>query len=92
VHFPSFSNSPNILLSGGNDEKIILWDYNTSQNGFHSSAAASCHATSVSHGFLIRSVIKHGSKINWIKSHSTNKNLVYIADLSNQITMYEMVA
>lgn len=91
VHFPSFSNSPNLLLSGGNDEKIVLWDYNTSQNGFHSNAAAALHATSFSDGYMIRSINKHGSKINWIKSYTTNKNLVYIADLSNQITIYEVV-
>lgn len=81
-----------MLLSGGNDEKILLWDYNTNQNGFHSSgAAAASHRTTSCPGFGFKCSIKHGSKINWIKSFSTDKNLVYVADLTNQITIYEVI-
>lgn len=82
VHFPKFD--PNgILISGGNDSKLVLWNLKGRQcNGHHNVTEKS--PCSVLHE------VDHGSKVNWVTSGSLTKKLVFVADQTNNISVYEL--
>jgi len=83
VHFPKFS--PNdMLVSGGDDCKVVLWNLSSSKcNG---TSAAENNAKEASSVGVVHEV-QHGSKINWISSSLLTEN-IFVADLTYDISLY----
>jgi len=81
VIFTSFA--PNLLLSGGNDSKIILWDI--ADNKTLNKKNKQTVITPISR---IKMKIAHTSKINWLTTISSAIDNVFVADQSNVISIY----
>ncbi|KAJ7392826.1 WD repeat-containing protein 53 [Desmophyllum pertusum] len=87
VHFTRFS--PNdVLVSGGDDCRIILWNLSSGAcNGTsgteHSQETKEASSVSVVHD------VEHGSKPNWITSSSLTQD-IFVADLTNEISVYRV--
>jgi hypothetical protein len=43
-------------------------------------------------GFSINCTIQHESKVNWMTSYSMSKNSLFVADQTNQISVYEALS
>ena len=74
-----------MLVSGGNDCKIILWNLSGGTcNGTSSSEdTASASAVCVTHE------VEHKSKPNWIASSKLTQN-IFVADQTSDITVYHV--
>lgn len=86
VHFPRFH--PNdMLVSGGDDSKIVVWNLSSGAcngtSGAKQNHAANASAVSIAHE------VEHGSKTNWIASSSLTEN-IFVADLANDISVYHV--
>ena len=83
VHFPKFH--PNMLVSGGNDCKIILWNL----SGGTCNSAANCQETEVASSVCVLHEVEHGSKPNWITTSSLAQN-IFVADQTSEISVYHL--
>lgn len=89
VHFAAFEDSESILVSGGNDGQIIIWNiehlHASPVNG-HTSASSDV-ATAAPSAPKVH--INHGEKVNWISTGRTaNRKFLVVADNSNALTVY----
>jgi len=84
VHLPSFGQD-RYVVSGGNDGRIYIWDFENSSMHHHtpmtngcSSSSASAHSAA---GIPPKHEMLHTNKINWITSTATaNGKFIFIAD------------
>lgn len=74
-----------MLVSGGNDCKIILWNL----SGGTCNSAANCQETEVASSVCVLHEVEHGSKPNWITTSSLAQN-IFVADQTSEISVYHL--
>ena len=73
-----------MLVSGGDDCKVIVWNLSRGKcNGASAAEKNSKEATAV----CVAHEVEHGSKTNWIASSSLTQN-IFVADVTNGISVY----
>ena len=77
-----------MLVSGGNDCKIIVWNLSGSTcNGTLS--AEDCQDTASANAVCVVHEVEHISKPNWIASSKLTQN-IFVADQTSDITVYHV--
>ena len=77
-----------MLLSGGNDCRIILWKVNQGTCS-RTSGAKHCHESLAASSWVAQEV-EHGSKTNWIASCSLANN-IFVSDQTSEISVYHVI-
>lgn len=86
VHFARFHPN-NLLVSGGDDSRIVTWNLCGSACNGDSGAEPNLETNASAVG--IAHEINHGSKINWIASGSQRES-IFVADLTSDISVYHV--
>ena len=76
VAFSRNDGNEDVLVSGGNDGRIVKWSVGVEKGGRLSETAPP-------------TVIEHGSKINWLAT-SFVEPLVYVADQTSNVSIYRL--
>lgn len=88
VHFPTFQGN-DLLVSAGNDCRIILWKLNQGLcNG--TSGAEHCQGSEAASSTWVSHEVKHGSKTNCIASCSLTNN-IFVSDQTSEISVYHVI-
>ena len=78
-----------MLVSAGNDCRIILWNLRGGSCNGTTSSAANCQETEATSSVCVVHEMEHGSKPNWIASSSLTQN-IFVADQTNEISVYQV--
>mgnify|MGYP001794840531 CR=1 FL=1 len=89
VHFPRFQANNLQLLSGGNDCKIVLWQCNNMTEDLRKSPDS--RGSSESQSLSVAHLENHGDKINWLCSTNLSRNIIFVADNTDKISLYEVL-
>lgn len=78
-----------LLLSGGNDARVILWDWSA---GLPADSPWQAHAQAAGHeGSADVTCIAHGRKVNCVTSHASGALNTFVTDVSRSIKAYNLV-
>lgn len=89
VHFPKFQAN-NMLASGGNDCRIILWKLNHGSCNGTAASVEKSQETEAANTICVAHEVEHGSKPNWVTSSSLTQN-IFVCDQTNEISVYTVI-